>query len=114
MRLVTKTDLFVLGASGERKPHLGTGTLASSCVRSVPTGVLIVRDNYPDAFRTVVVGIDFAPTGRRALETALKIAQCDGAKLYPVHVLPQWPEACAPVSAGLSPDLHMFVSTTAS
>lgn len=61
-------DLLVLGAHGDRNPSVGLGTLASACVRSLPTDVLIVRDNYRDSFRTVVAGIDFSHTSRLALE----------------------------------------------
>jgi len=108
-----KADLFVLGAFGEEKPHVGMGTLASSCVRSVSTDVLIVRDSYRDAFRTVVVGIDFSPTCRRALEAASLIAHGDGAKLYAVHVLPERVETFARLRAELGPDLDAFVRETA-
>jgi nucleotide-binding universal stress UspA family protein len=81
-------DLLVPGAFGEERPKVGMGTLASACVRSVPTDVLIVRDSYRDTFRTVVVGIDFSATCQRALQATALIAHGEGAKLYATHVVP--------------------------
>jgi len=39
-----EANLLVLGAHGESKPHVGIGTLISSCIRDVPTDVLIARN----------------------------------------------------------------------
>lgn len=103
-------DLLVLGAYGDEKPSLGMGTLASACVRSLPTDVLIVRDIYRDAFRTVVVGIDFSSTSRRALEVASLIAHGEGAKLYAAHVAPDNVDTYARLRAELGPDLNAFVN----
>ena len=89
-----KADLLVLGAFGEERPSVGMGTLASACVRSVPTDVLIVRDNYRDPFRTVVVGIDFSATCQRALEAASLVAHGDGARLYAAYVESARAERC--------------------
>jgi universal stress protein E len=105
-------DLLVLGAFGEEKPSVGMGTLASACVRSVPTDVLIVRDNYRDPFRTIVVGIDFSPTCRRALEAAALIAHGEGATLYAAHIVPARVEATAPLLTELGSDLDAFVTET--
>jgi nucleotide-binding universal stress UspA family protein len=105
-------DLLVLGAFGDEKPSVGMGTLASACVRSVPTDVLIVRDNYRDPFRTVVVGIDFSATCQRALEAAALIAHGEGAKLYAAHVVPARIETFARLRNELGPELNAFVNET--
>jgi nucleotide-binding universal stress UspA family protein len=105
-------DLLVLGAYGDERPSVGMGTLASACVRSVPTDVLIVRDNYRDPFRTVVVGIDFSATCQRALEAASLIAHGEGAKLYAAHVAPDRVETYARMRTELGPDLDAFVNET--
>jgi universal stress protein E len=105
-------DLLVLGAYGDEKPHVGMGTLASTCVRSVPTDVLIVRDSYRDPFRTVVAGIDFSTTSRRALEMAALIAHGDGARLYAAHIVPDGVETYARLRTGLGPELDAFVNET--
>jgi nucleotide-binding universal stress UspA family protein len=107
-------DLLVLGAYGDEKPNVGMGTFASACVRSLPSDVLIVRDNYNDAFRTFVVGVDFSPTSRRALEVATLIANGEGARLYAAHVVPDSVDTYARVRAELGPDLDAFVAETTS
>jgi len=107
-----KADLLVIGAFGKERPSVGMGTLASACVRSLPTDVLIVRDNYRDPFRTVVVGIDFSATCQRALEAAALIAHGEGAKLYAAHVVPARVETFARPHTETGPDLDAFVNET--
>jgi len=80
-------DLVVLGAFGERRPNVGLGTMASDAIRGLSTDVLVVRDDYEIPFRTVVAGIDFSDTSRRALATAAMLARGDGARLHAVHVV---------------------------
>ena len=79
--------LLVLGAYGEIRPNVGLGTLASGCIRGLATDVLVVRDTFTGPFRTVVAGVDFSVTSRRALEAAARVAEADGARLYAVHVV---------------------------
>jgi nucleotide-binding universal stress UspA family protein len=105
-------DLLVLGAYGDERPNVGMGTLASACVRSVQTDVLIVRDTYRDPFHTVVAGIDFSSTSRRALEMAALIAHGEGAKLYAAHIVPDHAETYARLRTGLGPELDAFVNET--
>ena len=105
-------DLLVLGAYGDERPKVGMGTLASTCVRSVQTDVLIVRDTYLDPFRTVVAGIDFSSTSRRSLEMAALIAHGEGAKLYAAHIVPDRVETYARLRTGLGPELDAFVNET--
>jgi len=80
-------DLLVLGAHGETRPNVGLGTLASGCIRGVAADVLVVRDTFTGPFRTVVAGVDFSSTSRRALKAAARVAEADGASLYAVHVV---------------------------
>jgi universal stress protein E len=108
-----EADLLVLGAVGAGKPNVGLGTLASACVRSLPTDVLLARDNYRDRFRTVVAGIDFSDTSRRALEGAALLASGEGATLYAVHVVPDRLENIARLRTEPGPELQAFVSETA-
>lgn len=105
-------DLLVLGAYGDERPSVGIGTLTSTCVRSVPTDVLIVRDSYRDPFRTVVAGIDFSSTSRRALEIAALIAHGEGARLYAAHIVPDRVENRARLRTGLGLELAAFVNET--
>jgi nucleotide-binding universal stress UspA family protein len=107
-------DLLVLGAYGDERPSVGMGTLASTCVRSVQTDVLIVRDSHHDPFRTVVAGIDFSSTSRRALEVAALIAHGEGAKLYAAHIVPAQVENSARLHNELGPHLNAFVNETTS
>jgi universal stress protein E len=102
-------DLLVLGAFGASRPNVGLGTLASGCIRSVATDVLIVRDNYRDAFRTVAVGIDFSQNSQRALASAALVAHQDGAKLYAVHVAARDLDTYARLRGELGPRLQAFV-----
>ncbi|MDH4165775.1 MAG: universal stress protein [Gammaproteobacteria bacterium] len=102
-------DLLVLGAFGASRPNVGLGTLASGCIRGVSTDVLIVRDNYRDAFRTVAVGIDFSANSERALASAALVAHHDGARLYAVHVAPRDLDTYARLRGELGPQLQAFV-----
>jgi nucleotide-binding universal stress UspA family protein len=106
-------DLLVLGARGEGGAHVGLGTLASRCIRSVPVDVLVVRDDRAGTFRTVAAGIDFSETSRRALAWAENIARRDAARLYAVHVVPALDgsrETQARLAAEFGPALDEFVA----
>ncbi len=81
-----KADLVVMGAFGTRKPDVGIGTVATSCVRKSPADVLLVRDTQRGPFKKVVVAFDFSPTSMRALARAAWIAKSDGASLHVLHV----------------------------
>jgi len=94
-----------------RETQVGMGTLASACVRSVQTDVLIVRDTYRDPFHTVVAGIDFSSTSRRALEMAALIAHGEGAKLTRAYRA-RHAETYARLRTGLGPELDAFVNET--
>jgi universal stress protein E len=80
-----QADLLVLGAFGEN-PDVGVGTVATACVRSAASPVLLVRENQPGAFKTVVACVDFSPTSLHAVAKAARIAAQDGAALHILHV----------------------------
>lgn len=103
-------DLLVLGAFGAGKPHVGLGTVASGCIRGVPIDVLVVRDNYREAFHTVAVGIDFSEESRSALESAALVAHHDHARLHAVHVAPDDAHNYARLQSELEPRLRDFVA----
>lgn len=105
-------DLLILGAHGDARPKVGLGTLASACVRSLSTDVLIVRDSHEDRFTTVVAGIDFSSTSRRALEAASMIAHGEGARLYAAHIVPDGGDTYARPRTEPAPDLDAFVMET--
>jgi nucleotide-binding universal stress UspA family protein len=101
-------DLLVLGAVGHTRPNVGLGTLASGCIRSVPADVLVVRDDFQGPFRTVVVGVDFSETSRRALEAAAMLAAHESATLRAVFVVPDAHGAAALPSPDVEQELEMF------
>ncbi len=80
-------DLLVLGAVGSGAAHVGMGTVATSCVRKSPCGVLLVRESKAATpFKTVVCCVDFSDASMRALESAARLAVQDAAALHVVHV----------------------------
>jgi len=83
-------DLLVIGAVGDRTPHVGLGTVATACVRKAASDVLIVRGHHTGPFTRVLAAVDFSDTSRKALEAAIGIAVQDGAELDIVHVAPTY------------------------
>ncbi len=87
-------DLLVMGLS-ERTGLHGAGTLASACLRKAPTKVLLARPGHTGSFRTIVVGVDFSDTSRRALVQAFRVARQDGSVVHVLHAFSgpwqQWP-----------------------
>jgi nucleotide-binding universal stress UspA family protein len=103
-----RADLLVLGAIGHGRPHVGLGTLASGCIRGVPADVLVVREDFPGPFRTVVVGVDFSETSRRALEAGAMLAANETAKLRTVFVVPDAHGSALLPSQDVEQELEMF------
>lgn len=102
-----RADLLVLGCFGMQAPNVGMGTLATAAVRRAPTKVLLVRDNQPGPFRTVIACVDFSPTSARVLEAAGRLAAQDGAALHVLHVYaPPW-EQLRYLSPALASDAAM-------
>jgi universal stress protein E len=81
-----KADLLVMGAFGDRRPDVGFGTVATSCVRKSMTDVLLVRDTQAGPFKKIVAAVDFSDTSARALARAAMVAARDGAELHVMHV----------------------------
>ncbi len=107
-----RADLLVLGAFGHRRPNVGLGTMASGAIRELPEDVLVVRDDFEGPFRTVVAGIDFSDTCRRALASAAMLARGEGARLHAVHVVRAAdgsPETVERVSREFGPALEALV-----
>jgi len=103
-----RADLLVLGAVGHGRPHVGLGTLSSGCIRGVPADVLVVREDFPGPFRTVVVGVDLSPTSRRALEAGAMLAASEAAKLRVVFVVPDAHGTALLPSQDVGQELEMF------
>lgn len=103
-----RADLLVLGAVGQTRPNVGLGTLASACIRGVPADVLVVRDDFQGPFRTVVVGVDFSETSRRALEAAAMLAAHESATLRAVFVVPDVRATAVVPSPDVDQELEMF------
>jgi nucleotide-binding universal stress UspA family protein len=80
-----KADLLVLGTHGQSSSST-TGALASACVRRAGSKVLLVREDQPQAFKNVVVCVDFSETSQLALSQGVRVALQDEAFLHVVHV----------------------------
>lgn len=107
-----RADLIVLGAFGHRRPNVGLGTMATGAIRELPNDVLVVRDDFEDPFRTVVAGVDFSDTCRRALASAAMLARGDGARLHAVYVVRAHdgsPETVERVRGEFGPPLESLV-----
>lgn len=107
-----QAGLLVLGAVGHARPHVGLGTLSSGCIRGVPADVLVVRDDFQGPFRTVVAGVDFSATSRRALEAAAMLAARESAQLRVVFVVPDARGAALLPSPDVEQELEMFTRAT--
>jgi len=77
-------DMLVMGLT-EHPDRPGAGTLASACLRKAPTKVLLVCHGHTGPFRTIVAGVDFSDTSRRALVQAFRMARQDGAAVHALH-----------------------------
>ncbi len=78
-------DLLVLGTHGQSSSR-STGALASACVRRAASKVLLVREDQPQAFKNVVVCVDFSDNSRLALSQGIRVALQDEAFLHLIHV----------------------------
>ncbi len=104
-------DLLSAGRVSGNRPNTGMGTVASGCIRGVPTDVLVVRDNYREPFQTIAVGIDFLRrTASLPLESAAFVAHHERARLHAVHVAAGNVETYAGLRGELALQLQEFVS----
>lgn len=85
--LVTATgaSLLIIAANDLTKKRLGS--IASHCVRTAPSDVLVIRDWQEDDFTRIVVCVDFSVASSRALERGISFAADQGARLEIVHVM---------------------------
>lgn len=81
-----RTDLLVLGATGESLLPDGTGTLATKCLRKASTKVMLVHANQVRRYRRVLACVDFSEASRVAVAQALHVAEQDQAELHLLHV----------------------------
>ena len=81
-----KPDLVVAGITGAGESKAGAGSLAHRLARKVPTKVLLVRANHPNAFKRIVACIDFSDTSREVAAQAHRVAVQDGARVDFLHV----------------------------
>ena len=81
-----KPDLVVAGITGSGESKAGAGSLAHRLARKVPSKVLLVRANHPNAFQKIVACIDFSETSREVAAQAHRIAVQDGSKVDFLHV----------------------------
>ena len=78
-------SLLVIAANDLTKKHLGT--IASRCVRTAPSDVLVLRDWQGGKFQRIMVCVDYSPMSAKALERAATMATSYGAHLDVVHVM---------------------------
>jgi nucleotide-binding universal stress UspA family protein len=77
-------DLIVLGEPGAKGlKELFVGTTIERVVRNSDRPVLVVKQPTTDAYRRVLVAVDFSNAALRALETAFQVAP--GAEFLLVH-----------------------------
>jgi universal stress protein E len=81
-----RASLLVMGTCGSGKTTHRVGTVAGQCVRSAPVNVMLVRPEAPERFKTILVCVDFSSNSHAAVESALKIADIDGACVYCLFV----------------------------
>lgn len=95
--------LLVAGVRGMANDSPGAGAQATRLVRSATCDVLLVEEHHQGAFKRLVAGIDFTPTGRAVADQALRIAEQDGSDVLFVHVYAApWRNLHLPTAAGYS------------
>lgn len=82
----TQTDLLVLGVTGSSMIPMGSGTLATKCLRKSPTKVMLVHEGHAGPFRKVVACVDFSEQSREAVAQVLRVAAQDDSQVHFLHV----------------------------
>ncbi len=82
----TKADLLVLGVTGSSMIPMGSGTLATKCLRKAPTKVMLVHEGHAGPFRKVVACVDFSDQSHEAVAQALRVAAQDDSQVHFLHV----------------------------
>jgi nucleotide-binding universal stress UspA family protein len=78
-------DLLVIGRNSSSDPARGPGGVAMACAMHAPCSVLVVPIGCEAPFRTIIVGVDFSESSKRAVEQALDVARAEGVTLHAVH-----------------------------
>lgn len=81
-----RTDLLVLGITGDSLLPYGAGTLATKCLRKSATKVLLVKQSHPCPFRRIVACVDFSETSQEVVKHALRLVAQDCSELHFLHV----------------------------
>lgn len=86
-RMVREWDasLLIIAANDMTKKRLGS--IASRCVRSVTTDVLIVRNCPSGNYKKMIVCTDLSAASERVIERAIEVAEANNAALELVHVI---------------------------
>ncbi|HBF35432.1 TPA: hypothetical protein DDW35_12795 [Candidatus Sumerlaeota bacterium] len=84
-------ELLVLGSRGATGGSRGASVLATKCIRTAQTNVLVVRRAHTTPYTKVCAILDFSKTSQDVLRDALFIAKCDQANLHVCHIhIPPW------------------------
>ena len=85
-------DLVLVGTEGHTGiQHIVLGSVAEGTVKRAPCSVLAVRDPLDPPPATIVVGTDFSPDAKAALQEACDLADRLGSDLHLVHAAAAWP-----------------------
>ena len=86
-----KADLLAVGMKGTSGRSIRTGTLATKCVRKAATRVMLVHENQPETFTSVVACVDFSEVSERVVKQAVRAAVQNKAALHVMHAFyPPW------------------------
>lgn len=84
-------EMLVLGSRGTTGTRKGASVLATKCIRTSETMVLVVRGAHTTPYTKVCAILDFSEKSREVLKRAIQIAQCDASRLNVCHIhLPPW------------------------
>jgi len=81
----SQASLLVIAANDLTKRH--PGSVAASCIRTIPCDVMVLRDWGGRAFRTILLCTDFSPSSSKALERAVWLAIRHNAALEIAYVM---------------------------
>ena len=84
-------ELLVLGSRGNTGGSRGASVLATRCIRTAQTNVLVVRRAHTTPYTKICAVLDFSKKSQDVLKDALFIAKCDQANLHVCHIhIPPW------------------------
>lgn len=94
--------LLVVGYHGKTdRIDRGPGTVAQRCVRHAPCDVLLTRRDRPDAFRRVVVGVDFSTASMGVVARGAEMAGAADSELVLLHAYADPFESLGSMGLGL-------------